>query len=258
MVHKLRCLVPKEPHSVRRVASTIAVVVFSVLGATNVLQGQGPGVHYQHHGVMPPGAIGTGQLQRGGPLRGYFQPVEIKAPPGALVSLATAGTFDEPQPAGSRVGLLIGQVYRLRVTSIPMQPGREVFPTIEVIDRLYTPQGQQHRFAIPIQLTRTDLELALGGNFVTRVIYLENPRNASPVREDPQAQNWFEAGPKQDPLAIADVLGRPVAILRLGGRLPNTGEGPDDAFLFGCPPFTQLPARTTSLPDKPAPEKVQP
>ena len=36
-------------------------------------------------------------------------------------------------------GMLIGQVYRLRVTNIPHQPGVEVFPTIQVIDRLYPP-----------------------------------------------------------------------------------------------------------------------
>ena len=46
---------------------------------------------------MPPGAIGSLQLQRGGPLPGFFQPVEIKAPFGALISLAVDGQFDEPQ-----------------------------------------------------------------------------------------------------------------------------------------------------------------
>ena len=82
---------------------------------------QEPGVHYWHHGVMPPGAIGSRQLQRGGPLPGFFQPVEIKAPAGVLISLAVANQFDPAPEAPRRVGLLIGSVYRLRVTNIPWQ-----------------------------------------------------------------------------------------------------------------------------------------
>jgi hypothetical protein len=154
-----------------------------------------------------------------------------------LVSLAAEGQFIQPQPLPLRVGMLIGQVYRLRVMNIPLNLGAEVFPTIEVIDRLYTPQDQSRRFPIPIELTREDLVLALEGKFVTRVIYLEDPRNALPVREDPQTQHWFEVGPGRDPLAEADALGRPVAILRLGARVPEQNGQFDANFLYGCPPF---------------------
>ena len=57
------------------------------------------------------------------------------------------------------------------------------------------------------------------------MIYLEDPRHALPARDNPQAQNWFEAAPGQDPLAVADGLGRPVAILRLGGKAAGSGHG---------------------------------
>jgi hypothetical protein len=50
--------------------------------------------------------------------------------------------------------------------------------------------------------------------------------------------NWFEAAEGSDPLVIADELGRPVAILRIGGRVPAAG-GPDDAFLGGSPPVVR-------------------
>lgn len=266
MVHKPRCPVTVKPPCGRRVACTTAIVVLVSLGPATVLFSQEPGVHYLHQGVMPPGAIGSRQLLRGGPLPGFFQPVEIRAPSGALVSLASQGRFAQPKPAGVRVGMLIGQVYRLRVMKIPRRPGAEVFPTIEVIDRLYAPQGQQRRFAIPVELTQADMELALEGKYVTRVIYLEDPRSALPVSDDPQAQNWFEAGPGRDPLAMADVLGRPVAILRLGARLPDTDRGPDADFLFGCPPFVEYPRATAKAAKaagkaaaaEPEPEKPQP
>jgi hypothetical protein len=240
----------------------MAVVALGCLVLASPAAAQQPGVHYLHQGVMPPGAIGGRQLQRGGPLPGYFQPVEIKAPQGALVSLAVAGEFGQPKAAPRRAGFLIGQVYRMRVMNIPRRLGMEVFPTIEVIDRLYPPRGQESRFAIPIELTQDDLELALQGKFVTRVIYLEDPRQALPVAEDPRQQEWFEIGPGDDPLAAADALGRPVAILRMGARLPDA-QGPDAQFLFGCPPFLEfaprrVPPGAERLPAGPTPAEAPP
>jgi len=239
----------------------MAVVALGWLGVAAPAAAQQPGVHYLHQGVMPPGAIGGRQLLRGGPLPGYFQPVEIKAPQGALVSLAVAGDFDRPKAAPRRAGFLIGQVYRMRVMNIHLHPGEEVFPTIEVIDRLYPPRGQETRFAIPVELTHEDLELALQGKFVTRVIYLEDPRTALPVAENPREQEWFEIGPGGDPLAAADALGRPVAILRMGARLPGA-QGPDAQFLFGCPPFVQYPPRrvppAAAAPAEAAPAEAPP
>ena len=220
----------------------MVLIVLGCLAPASLLVAQQPPVHYLHQGIMPPGAIGSRQLQRGGPLPGFFQPVEIKAPPGALISLAVSDQFEGAQPAPRKVGLLIGAVYRLRVTHIRMAEGVEVFPTIELIDRLYAPADQQRRFAIPVDITEEDLKLAADGKFVTRVIYLEDPRQALPARDNPQAQNWFEAAPGQDPLAVADGLGRPVAILRLGGRLPDRDDTADASFFFGSPTFMALPS----------------
>ncbi|MHB1036116.1 MAG: hypothetical protein ACYC35_15825 [Pirellulales bacterium] len=230
--------------AVRRagVAGSVAKVVLAYLSMAMPLAAQVSPTHYRHSGVTPPGAIGSWQLQRGGPLPGYFQPVEIKAPKGALISLAAQGAFDRPQATPARVGLLISPVYRMRVTNIPLHEGVEVFPTLEVIDRLYPPAGQEHRFPIPVELTQEELELAIAGKFVTRVVYLEDPENALPVAENPQSQEWFDAGPGTNPVEVADQFGRPVAILRLGARLPDNPEQPDPSFLYGCPPFVKYAA----------------
>ena len=76
----------------------LGAVLFIVLSmmAAQVL-GQREPIHYFHSGDMPPGAIGQGQLLRGGPLPGYFQPVEIKVPQGAAVSMAVDGHFESPR-----------------------------------------------------------------------------------------------------------------------------------------------------------------
>jgi hypothetical protein len=226
----------------------MAVVILLSCLSEALLPAQEPGVHYYHQGVMPPGAIGSLQLQRGGPLPGFFQPVEIKAPQGALISLVENGGFGLPESAPIKVGLLIGQVYRMRVMNVALHEGLEVFPTIEVIDRLYPPPDQMWRFPIEIQLTHEDLVLAIEGKFVTRVIYLEDPQLALPVAKDPNAQEWFDVAPGRDPLAQADQLGRPVAILRLGARLPDRNLGADSSFFYGSPPLVRHLANALELP----------
>ena len=122
----------------------------------------------------------------------------------------------------------------MRVTNIPNQQGLEVFPTIEVIDRTYPPVGLEFKFPIPIELTQEELEMAIDGKFVTRVIYLEEPGTAEPSAQGPGEQPYFEVGEGDNPLDVADRLGRPVAILRMGARVPDEG-GPDATFLYGSP-----------------------
>ncbi len=195
-----------------------------------------PPVHFFHHGNLQPGLVGAIRLQSGGPVANYFQPVQIIAPPGARIGFTQGNSFSEPEPAPLTVGLLIGPVYRFRIINIPLLPGREVFPTIEVIDRVYPPLGLEWKYPIPIELTLEDLRLAVEGRFVTRVIYLEDPERALPVATDQAEQNWFEAPPKTDPLTIADQLGRPVAIVRMGGRVPTWFPYADQQFLYGSPP----------------------
>ena len=84
---------------------------------------------------------------------------------------------------------------------------------------------------------------------MTRVVYVEDPKAALPVQATGE-QSWFEVAPGMDPLVVADSLGRPIAIVRLGGRVPE--REPDAAFLFGCPPVMKLPPRPAAAP-APAP-----
>ncbi len=214
-------------------------------------------VHPRYYSDMPPGHIAQQQLQRGGTLRGYFQPVEIFGPPGVSFGLAVNGRFEKPVPGPVKASMMIGPVYRFKVTRIPRFAGLELYPTIEVIDRLYPPDGQTTRFPIPIVLTQQELEMALHGQVVTRVIYLEDPRNAVADTLPFGDQQHFDVGPKQDPLHVADKLGRPMAILRIGSRVPI---GAEQGFAYGSP---RLVKHKPSQPPKPftppaAPEAEQP
>ena len=209
-------------------------VLVCFMCSTSVLAQDKP-VHWQHAGAMPPGAIGRQRLLRGGPLSGYCQPVEIRAPQGARIAPAAGSSFLEGRKDQLKVGLQIGPVYRFKVTEIPDNPGIELFPTVELIDRLYPPQGQALRFPVPIELTLDELILAAEGRFITRVIYLEDPDLAPAIARENEDLPWVEARPGEDPLVVADHLGRPMAILRLGGRVPDQAQ-PNFSFLYGAPP----------------------
>lgn len=231
------------------------LILVAVLWSPQV-RAQPSSPHLYFNARTPPGLVGTTRIHRGGPVDNYFQPVEIRGPAGLHISLAENGAFSDPRPAPLTAGLLIGRVYRLRLTEIPLvnQEGMELFPTLEIVDRTYPPPGREAQFPIIAEITLDDLRLALEGKFVTRVIYLEDPTQAVPAPANGPEQPWFDVPPNQDPLATADVLGRPVAIIRLGGRLPMPEEQADPAFLFGCPPFVPYPAKVKLLPRPPRTE----
>lgn len=219
-----------------RVEGKLRWAVLICLASAVPAVGQDRAVHWRHAGAMPPGAIGRQRLMRGGPLSGYCQPVEIRAPQGARIAPAVGSGFAESESDKLLVGLQVGPVYRFRVTEIPEHPGLEVFPTVEMVDRLYPPPGQVLRFPVPVELTQDELLMAAEGRFVTRVIYVEDPQQALPVAEKASSEvSWFDVRAGEDPLVTADALGRPIAILRMGGRVPEA-EQVDSSFVYGAAP----------------------
>lgn len=199
-------------------------------------------VYYLNRGDLVPGRMGAYrklQAPYGTPVdETYFQAVKLTAPAGVSIAGAAEGRFAALQPAPQTFGMQVGQVYRFRVTGIRLHPGVEVYPTVEVIDRTHPPHGQEAIYPILIELSEEDMVLAARGKFVTRVIYIEDPNTALPVVEtDQTGQGYYEITPGADPMAVASVLGRPVAILRLGGRAPNSAAEADMPFLYHCPPL---------------------
>jgi hypothetical protein len=190
---------------------------------------------------MAPGVIGAIQLQRKPQLRGAWQAVEVRGPKGVKFNLAEAGQFAPDMPTPARLGLLVGAVYRLRLTGVEGQPDLELFPTIEIIDKTCPPAEREHRFPIPIEIDEMDIADAAKGEMVMRVIYLEDSQVAEPVDTSNKPQRVLDVSAQQNALRTADQLGRPVAILRMGSRVPNVTEGQDWLeFLYGCPPWTTL------------------
>ncbi|MCA9126139.1 MAG: hypothetical protein KDB22_03600 [Planctomycetales bacterium] len=197
-------------------------------------------VHYLLDSNDPPGYVASAQIARGARGVGSFQPVSIMGPAGLQISLAAEGQFLHSLEAPVTTAMLVGSVYRVRVTNIPFQPGQELYPTIEVIDRVYAPAGREHRYPIPVTLTDEDLRLASQGALVTRVIYLEDGEVADPIAVEPGQQLEHNVNALDNALQVADQLGRPVAILRIGSRVPADLTADLTGFLYGCPPWLPL------------------
>ncbi|MFM7116150.1 MAG: hypothetical protein ACKO0N_05895, partial [Planctomycetota bacterium] len=81
------------------------------------------------------------------------------------------------------------------------------------------------RFPVLVAISEDDIEQALAGRLVTKVIYVENPETALPYRQLCNGhQAFFDVTDLEDPIKTASRLGRPIAILRLGTRQPSDEE----------------------------------
>lgn len=195
----------------------------------------------------PPGYLGGARLNGRGPVAGYFQPVAFSGPPGTRFALAQGGTFTQDFSQNFvqsselfQAGLMIGGIYRFRITHMPEFEGAELYPTIEVIDRTYPPPGLATRYPIRVDLDHEDFRAALDGQLVTRVIYLEDPQTATPIVQDKDTTQAIDIRADQDALEVADRYGRPVAIVRIGSMAPPRSPELMPQFFFGSPVWAPI------------------
>ncbi len=165
----------------------------------------------------------------------HMQPIKIIAPDGAVVSVWDQGIFQPVDYANPTVGMGIGPVFRFRLSRVPRMLDREFFPSIEVINRLYPPDGLAIRFPVNVVITEDDLNQVAQGNLVTKIIYLENPETALPYRQLAGDQQFFDVQDIEDPLRAAEKLGRAMAILRIGTRVPAANEFDEGFYFQGWP-----------------------
>ncbi|MCL2622223.1 MAG: hypothetical protein FWD31_01045 [Planctomycetaceae bacterium] len=204
--------------------------------ATNRVFGQQREGHSLYPAGLPTGYVGQGALLQPLPMQGYYQPVKVILPEGTAVAFAANESFVIPDEVPVQVGLLVGRVYRFQITQIPYYSGAELYPTLEIINRLYPPPGKEDEFPVEIEITQDDMEIALSGRLVTRVIYLEDPLSALATRGEEKVSLSLTLEPSDHPMTEAQRKGRPMAILRMGNRQFAPGES-DSAFFFGSPPW---------------------
>lgn len=180
-----------------------------------------------------------------------LQPILFKLPENTVVEIAGPAGFEANSDNPGLFGLRQGDAYRFKLTNIPFAEGRELYPTLELLSTLSPPAGYEADFPIPVELSQEDIDNALNGNLVTRVVFLEPPHNAIPVDSTvPQGDLLAESPASINPVALAESRGRVMAILRVGSRLPDKTAGLDSPFYFGLPPweFPQKPKRPVGVP----------
>ena len=196
---------------------------------------QQPVRHELIRGDLPPGQAARFYQQADPSLIGHMQPVQLVAPADTTIEVGDAATsFGQAQAGQMTVNMGIGYVYRFKLSDLPLPDtaGKTLYPSIEVIGKLKPPRGLENDFPIQVVVTRDDIDLALTGRMVTRVIYLEDPRGILPHLHTEADQPSVDVRRGQDPLRAAEQLGRPMAILRMGSRVPMENEVAE-WFTFG-------------------------
>ena len=233
----------------------LVVLCFASISAQSVAQsrqtnGYRPTYKPRNHeftrGDMAPGVVADIARMSNPRLQGHVQPVRVIVPRAARVGIPMDNGYVETNADRTSVGLTVGPVYRFKVTDIPNRPGRELYPSVEILNRLNPPAGLENEFPIEIVISLSDLEEALEDRMVTKIIYLESPDTALPHRHLPDKQPYFDIGGSEDPLRVAEGLGRPMAILRIGSRIPMPSDA-GERFGFNAPSPQLLPS-PTSLP----------
>lgn len=187
--------------------------------------------------LPPPGRAGNWAGGLGKTVPAKFQQVQIQLPAAGTITWYDGGPARGISlPAPSMAGLLVGPVYRLKLSDMTDLPGVELFPSIELVDRLHPPVGRETQFPVIVPFTDEEIYAAKQGSLVVKVIYLEQPNRAAPVTaERGKAIPAIHVSGKENPLEVADVHGRPLAIVRLGGRVPDTNRPEPGFFGMGAP-----------------------
>ena len=175
---------------------------------------------------------------------GWPQPVSVRLPStGEVTFFEWSLNKSLPTLAPASVDMQVGSAYRFKVSGMPEFPGLELYPSVEILDRLHPPAGLQREFPIPVEITEQDIELVLQDQFVTKVIYLEQPDLAVPEEQD-QRTRVVDLPVTANLIKEADLRGRPMAILRIGGRVPDARSSADD-FLSRSPTLNSTPLPAT-------------
>jgi uncharacterized repeat protein (TIGR01451 family) len=128
-------------------------------------------------------------------------------------------------------------------------PGVALYPSIEVRGSLELPcKCNAADYPAPVTFTENDIRRALDGVLITKVIYLEHPERAAAVATQPGQALEADLPPHRDLLEEARLLGRPVAVVRLGEK----SFSPEELIACSIPGTIMLPGtRALGAPARP-------
>jgi hypothetical protein len=120
-----------------------------------------------------------------------------------------------------------GYIYRLKLSNIPGRQGASLYPTIEVAPTTPATDAYLAHNAIPVQFTAEDFDQVIdSGNFVTKVIYLPDPKYQELAVSGVETLVSTRLEPGVDPILEADKRGTILLIVRLGAIDLEMPSGP--------------------------------
>ncbi|ADV64215.1 hypothetical protein Isop_3659 [Isosphaera pallida ATCC 43644] len=167
-----------------------------------------------------PGGIGVGEGRR---FTVTSTQVSFPEPRGMTIAWQTGGTGNEavygPAQlfAPARYNFNQGFIYRLKIANIPGRPTLTLYPTIEVAPTTPMTEAFLAHNAVPCLFTDEDFDQVEAGNFVTKVIYLPDPKYQELAIAGVETLVSTRLEPGVDPILEADRRGTILMIVRLGG-----------------------------------------
>lgn len=126
----------------------------------------------------------------------------------------------------ARYNFAQGYIYRLKLTDIHGRPGLQLYPTIEVAPSTPATDAYLTHNPIPAQFTEEDFDQVTAGNFVTKVIYLPDPKFQELAIAGVETLVSTRLEPGVDPILEADRRGTILMIIRVGAidlEMPASG-----------------------------------
>ena len=225
--HSVRVQTVRTKHS-STICLTRLAAGLTVLGAflVSTISANAQQRYYPLDQTTPPGVYGNWSGYQVPVQPKSLQPVKIILPGQAKVTFFShAGAKPLIGKSPAQAAIALGHTYRLQLSEIENYPGVNLYPTIELVDVLHPPAGREDEFPIPVTITEDELDLAISGRLVTKVIYLEPAAEANPLLLDRQNPT-LSVSPRDNVIQEADLRGRPMLILRLGSRTPVVNEDP--------------------------------
>jgi uncharacterized repeat protein (TIGR01451 family) len=226
---------------VRPLWRSILVVAVPVVAATVLLASFAVGnPPPQRGGIFPvpgmgsPGAVaalGAKVPQGGQPSAAPLPPpapllaAKFLMPQGVRVTAYPGSKLARMYDTSAVVGLRPGYVYRFELSNLPYNPGKVLYPEVEVRGVLVPrPDMKYMDYPIPLVFSQADIERAMLGTLITKVIYLEDPEKAVPAEVQPDKPVEMPDDTEGEAVREALANGRLMAIVRLGDRRPSREE----------------------------------
>ena len=245
--------------------NTIGVLLLAAATAGDGFGYTKPGVglkkllrpHVVAHGAPPAGGMisDMGPGGPGGPASGRRFPnvksqIYFLDPDGMHIGWQAAGTGGDKVylPAQltvpARYNFMQGYIYRLKLTDIPGRAGAVLYPSIEVAPSTPATDAYLTHNPIPVQFTAEDFDQVVdGGNFVTKVIYLPDPKYQELAIAGVETLVSTRLEPGVDPIIEADKRGTILLIVRIGAIDLEMQNGATAAApVVGAPTMPMAPA----------------